>query len=87
MWRWEESVDWWRRMADHTVRPPNILGHRLLEDSLLDERDHGHSHIRSENEVVFEDRTKTEDLRKNRVYKKGNWTAAEILVLQVYIIS
>lgn len=72
-------------MADHMVRPPSVLGHHTsLTGSLVDERDH-QNHTGSEDDVVFGDRPKRDAFRKGRAYKKGNWTAAEILVLQVCV--
>lgn len=68
-------------MADHMGPPPCGLGHHALADALVDDRDH-HNHTGSEDDV-FGDRRKGDVFRKGRIYKKGNWTAAEILVLQV----
>lgn len=68
-------------MGDH-MGPPGVLGHHSLADALVNDRDH-HHHTGSEDEVVFGDRMKRDAYRKGRIYKKGNWTAAEILVLQV----
>ena len=53
-----------------------------MADALVDDRDH-HHHTGNEDDVVFGDRMKRDGYRKGRIYKKGNWTAAEILVLQV----
>lgn len=68
-------------MADHMGPPPVVLGHHSLADAIVDDRDH-HNHTGSENGVVFGDRRKGDGFRKGRIYKKGNWTSAEILVLQ-----
>jgi len=67
-------------MGDH-MGSPGVLGHHSLADALVDDRDH-HNHTGSE-DGVFGDRMKRDAYRKGRIYKKGNWTAAEILVLQV----
>jgi hypothetical protein len=78
-----ESSCCWGTMGDHMGPPPGVLGHHSLADALVDDRDH-HNHTGSEDDVVvFGDRMKREGYRKGRIYKKGNWTAAEILVLQV----
>lgn len=72
-------------MGDHMGPPPSVLGHQSLTDALVDDRDH-HNHAGSEDDVVvFGDRLKRDSFRKGRIYKKGNWTAAEILVLQASI--
>ncbi|KAG0612053.1 hypothetical protein M758_7G186700 [Ceratodon purpureus] len=77
-----ERLCCWGTMGDHMGPPPGVLGHHSLADALVDDRDH-HNHTGSEDDVVvFGDRMKRDGYRKGRIYKKGNWTAAEILVLQ-----
>lgn len=68
-------------MGDHLGPLPGVLAHHSLADA-LDDRDH-HNLTGSEDDVEFGDRMKRDGYRKGRIYKKGNWTAAEILVLQV----
>ena len=81
-----ERLCCWGTMGDHMGPPPGVLGHHSLADALVDDRDH-HNHTGSEDDVVvFGDRMKRDGYRKGRIYKKGNWTAAEILVLQVILM-
>lgn len=61
--------------------PPGVLGRHSLADALVDDSDHI-PQTGSEDNVAFGDRLKRDGYRKGRIYKKGNWTAAEILVLQ-----
>lgn len=69
-------------MGDHLGLLPGVLAHHSLADALVDDKDH-HNHTGNEDDVAFGDHMKRDGYRKGRIYKKGNWTAAEILVLQV----
>jgi hypothetical protein len=53
-----------------------------LADAHVDDSDHI-PQTGSEDNIAFGDRLKRDGYRKGRIYKKGNWTAAEILVLQL----
>jgi hypothetical protein len=69
------------------VGPPSGLGHHhVISAPLGDEREH-RNQTGSDIDVPFGDRSKKDVFRKGRAYKKGNWTAAEILVLQVSLLS
>jgi hypothetical protein len=64
------------------VGPPSGLGHHHVMSAPLGvEREH-RNQTGSDIDVPFGDRSKKDAFRKGRAYKKGNWTAAEILVLQ-----
>ncbi len=79
--------DSWSKMAELTVGPPSGLGHHHVMSAPLGvEREH-RNQTGSDIDVPFGDRSKKDAFRKGRAYKKGNWTAAEILVLQVSLLS